>query len=294
MSKSRIMVEIRALLAEEKSVKEIISLGYKPSSVYRAQQQLLEGSPHSDLPLLQGLPHVVVNNNMEANLEHQVTSALKEKYAHLVQQLSVLEEQVTELDSTREELTQAKALIEELKPEASQARLSREQLAVLELEAQASDKARKQSQELEGRLSSTNVELGQKVQEWQGRCAQEQQARQQAQALAHQSGAEADRLKEANQQLQQRIEQLPREVTQVVWKSIQPMLKELEELRECWVGHPCAGCGKPTPGVTSRKEAGTILREARYGHSECLKKCVGGDQKLKRAGSRCLSRLGGS
>ena len=61
MSQKGIMAEIRALLAQEKSPKEIIILGYNPSTVYRAQQQLEEGSSQPGLLPPQGSTQVVVN-----------------------------------------------------------------------------------------------------------------------------------------------------------------------------------------------------------------------------------------
>ena len=58
MSQNGIMAEIRALLAQNKSPKEVISLGYKPSTVYRAQQQLGQGLPQPNLPPSQGMAQV--------------------------------------------------------------------------------------------------------------------------------------------------------------------------------------------------------------------------------------------
>ncbi len=85
---------------------------------------------------------------------------------------------------------------------------------------------------------------------------------------------EVEQLKEVNQELQNRIELLPKHLTGEAWKLIDPMQKELAELRplKVWVGHPCVRCHKPTPGVPSRKEAGRMLREAGYCHGDCLKK----------------------
>lgn len=267
MSQKGIMTEIRALLAQEKSPKEIICLGYKPSTVYRAQQQLEEGLPQPNQLPFQGPTQVVVNNNMEPQGTTEVAE-LKEQNTRLIQQL---EEQVMELDSLREELDQVKALNEELKVEASQAKVLRARLAALEPEARAAaGEARKQSQMLTSRLNSTKTDMRQKEQESQEKFAQEQRARQQAQALADQSNAEIGRLKEINQQLQQKNE----EVYVEAGKSIQPLIKKLKELGLLlvWEGHPCVVCGKPTPGVTSRELAGKILREGGYGHGKCFKK----------------------
>ena len=116
--------------------------------------------------------------------------------------------------------------------------------------------------------------MEQQEQEWQAQLAKEQRARQQARALADQLSGEVEQLKEVNQELQNRIELLPKHLTGEAWKLIDPMQKELAELRplKVWVGHPCVRCHKPTPGVPSRKEAGRMLREAGYCHGDCLKK----------------------
>ncbi len=127
MSQIGIMAEIRALLAQDKSTKEVISLGYKPSTVYQAQQQLEEGLPQPNQLPSQGSTQVVVNNNMEPQTSGELAE-LKEENTLLNQQL---EAQVMELESMREELVQVKALNEELKVEASQAKVLRARLAAL-------------------------------------------------------------------------------------------------------------------------------------------------------------------
>ena len=45
MTQSGIMAEIRTLLAQDKSPKEVISLGYKPSTVYRAPARFASTEP---------------------------------------------------------------------------------------------------------------------------------------------------------------------------------------------------------------------------------------------------------
>ena len=97
MSQRGIMAEIRVLLAQEKSPKEIIILGYKPSTVYRAQQQLEEGLPQPNQLPSQGSTQVVVNNNMEPQGITELAE-FKEENTRLIQQL---EPQVMELDSLR-------------------------------------------------------------------------------------------------------------------------------------------------------------------------------------------------
>ena len=270
MSQKGIMAEIRALLAQDKSPKEVITLGYKPSTVYRAQQQLEEGLPQPNQLPFQGPTQVVVNNNMEPQGTTELAE-LKEENTLLNQQL---EAQVMELESVREELHQVKALNEELKVETSQAKVLRARLAVLEPEARAAGEARKESLVLTALLNSTKADRRQKEQEWQEKFLQEQRARQQVQALVDQSNAEIGRLKETNQQLQSQNVQLSDTAYREAWKMYEPYLKELAELRQLkvWAGHPCVRCHQPISGIPSRVVAGKILREGGYGHGECPKK----------------------
>ena len=270
MSQHRIMAEIRALLAQEKSPKEIIILGYKPSTVYRAQQQLEEGLPQpARLPFL-GPTQVVVNNNMEPQTSGEL-GELKEENTLLNQQL---EGQVMELGSVREELAQVMALNEELKSEASQAKVLRARLAALEPKARAAEEAKMQSLVLTTLLNSIKNDQRQKEQEWQEKFVQEQRARRQAQALADQSNAEIGRLKETNQLLQSQNEQLSDTAYREAWKLYEPYIKELAELRQLkvWAGHPCVRCHQPILGIPSRVVAGKILREGGYGRGKCPKK----------------------
>ncbi len=73
--------------------------------------------------------------------------------------------------------------------------------------------------------------LGEKVENWSGKFIAEQKARAEAEARAARHGAEATHLKEENQLLRQRIESLPTHLAQEVWKLVEPIHAELEELR---------------------------------------------------------------
>ena len=90
-----------------------------------------EGLPQPNQLPSQGSTQVVVNNTMEPQTSGELAE-LKEGNTLLNQQL---EGQVMKLESMREELVQVKALDEELKSEASQAKVLRARLAVLEPEA---------------------------------------------------------------------------------------------------------------------------------------------------------------
>jgi DNA repair exonuclease SbcCD ATPase subunit len=150
----------------------------------------------------------------------------------------------------------------------------REQLAAVEPEAQAAGELGQQLQQLQSRFSDTTASIAREVQDWRGKLGMEQQSRQQAEALAAGYLAEMAQLKEANQQLEKALQELPDRLVAPAWQWIQPLKKELEELRPLavWDGHPCSICGQPTSGVTSRQVAGKMLRKGGYAHGQCAKK----------------------
>ena len=73
--------------------------------------------------------------------------------------------------------------------------------------------------------------LGEKVENWSGKFIAEQKARAEAEARAARHGAEATHLKEENQLLRQKMENLAQDLSQEVWKLVEPLKTELEELR---------------------------------------------------------------
>ena len=73
--------------------------------------------------------------------------------------------------------------------------------------------------------------MGRQLQLWQERFSAEQEGRNEAEALAAQHSAEADRLKEANQELQQKLDSLPEYVATEVWKLVQPLHAQLDKFR---------------------------------------------------------------
>ena len=83
--------------------------------------------------------------------------------------------------------------------------------------------------------------LGQEVQDRQEKLVAEQKARTGAETLAAQQSAEVARLTGANQELHQKLEGLPKHLAHEVWKLVEPLNTELEELRplKIWVGHSC-------------------------------------------------------
>ena len=69
------------------------------------------------------------------------------------------------------------------------------------------------------------------VEDWPGKFTVEKKARAEAEARAARHGAEATHLKEENQLLRQKMENLAQDLSQEVWKLVEPLKAELEELR---------------------------------------------------------------
>ena len=196
MPSNGIMQEIRSYLAQHKSSAEIIALGFKPSSVYKAQGQLRRLNTKVDLP----------------------------------QQLKTPGEQATAHVSIREELAH-----------------TLDRISDLETKAGAADVWKQKYQDMERRLHENAEEMGRKAQEWQEGLVAEQKAQNRTEALAAQHSAEVARLQEENQELQQRLDSLPEHLAQEVWKLVQPLNAELEELRplKIWADHSCTPSDKP-------------------------------------------------
>jgi DNA repair exonuclease SbcCD ATPase subunit len=257
--------EVRNLQSQGTSSTEVIALGYKPSTVYKAQRQLRQAPLKTNQPLAQVLV---------TNLGSEAWSDLRAENAHLRQQLEGLKAQVATADSLERDLERALARLEELEDQATQAQVLRERLAAIESEAQAAGELRQKLQQLQSHFSQATASLAQEAQDWQGKLGMEQIARREAEALAAGYLAEMAQLKEANQQLERALQELPGRLVAPVWQWIQPLKKELEELRSLgvWNGHPCSICGQPTSGVTSRQVAGKILERGGYVHGQCVKK----------------------
>jgi hypothetical protein len=81
MNSNGIMEEIRNLLSQGTSSTEAIALGYKPSTVYKAQRQLRQSPPKTDQPLAQVLV---------TNLGSEAWSDLRTENTHLRQELESL------------------------------------------------------------------------------------------------------------------------------------------------------------------------------------------------------------
>ena len=266
MDSNGVMEEIRGLLNQGRSSSETIALGYKPSTVYKAQRQLRKVLSAPDPP--------VTTQVLVTNMASEDWAKLREENNTLREQVSSLEEVTAERDSLIADLDFATGQKEELVLEASQARVLQDHLSELEPEAQAAAELRQQVQDLQSHLSHSEAVMAQEVRRWQAGLQQEQVARREAEELVSYRSSEIDQLQAEKQRLAQQLEDLPSKIVPKVWEQIQPLQQETEELRllKVWAGHPCSKCGKPTSGVPSREVAAKLLRDGGYGHGECVQK----------------------
>ena len=151
MNANGIMEDIRSLLKEGRSSAEVITLGYAPSSVYKAQRQLRKATDRTDQPVTQVLV---------TNMASEGWSELREENRKLRQQVSLLEEVTADRDTLREELELAPNRIEDLEAKASQAQQLRDRLAAIEPEARAAGKLRQEVKVLDHRVRHTNATMG--------------------------------------------------------------------------------------------------------------------------------------
>ena len=266
MNVNGVMEEIRNLLRAGRSSTETIALGYKPSTVYKAQRQLGKSTAVSGPP--------VTTQVLVTNMASEDSTRLREQILVLQEQVSSLAEVTMERDSFKEQLGSAFNQMEDLAVRANQAQMWQERWAEVEPAVAEADDLRREVHFLNRHLGQFHEVLTQEVHQWQAKLQQEQQSRWEADNLVAQRGSQIDQLKTKNQALAQQLEAIPGLVSDKFAELVQPLLVELEQLRplKVWTGHPCSKCGKPISGVTSRELAADLLREAGFRHGNCVRK----------------------
>jgi len=236
MPRNGIMKEIQSLLAQDKSSAEVIALGFRPSTVYKARRLLRQQNRENEQPPPQTMAQVPVTN-----ADHQAGSEPKDGTGLLNQQLGGLAGQEAEIAPLPKELAETLDRIAELEVEAAEVQALRERVAALEPEAMSAAEWQQRYHDLEDCLGPTAGPMDQEVQDWQEKFAAEEKVRLHAESQAAQHGEEAARLQKANQTLRSTLESLPNHLAQEVWKLVQPLNAELEELRplKIWAGHSC-------------------------------------------------------
>jgi myosin heavy subunit len=266
MNANGVMEEIRNLLRAGRSSTETIALGYKPSTVYKAQRQLGKSTAASGPP--------VTTQVLVTNMASEDSIRLREEIQVLREQVSSLAKITAERDSFREELDSALLHIEELAPQAKQARMWQKRLVEVEPAVAESAALRREIKDLNRHLSYSRAVMDQHSQQWQAEFQQEQEDLRVAEDLVARRDSEIDQLKTKNHGLTQQLEAIPGLVSDKFAELVQPLLVELEQLRplKVWTGHPCSKCGKPISGATSRELATDLLREAGFRHVNCVRK----------------------
>lgn len=268
MDNQGIMAEIRTLLLEGNSPTQIIAMGYKTSSVYKAQQQIIRRPSSIPYQVPAQTPAQVIFAN---NGDPQAWLELREENQNLHQQLQDKEEQTAKLTEVQEELDRARDRIQKLEAVAQRGETLKARIAELEPIATSAAEAQNEAKRWQARYFSLSAQNVQEVQDWEQKLAAEQEARSEAEGQIVWYEKENARLKEANQELLVRLEQQPDQILQIVREQLRPVNQELEQLRplKAWAGHPCTECGKPVNGVPSREVAGKILRKGRLVHKGC-------------------------
>ena len=141
MNTNGVMEEIRSLLSEGWSATETIALGYKASTVYKAQRQLRR-SPSVSVP-------PVTTQVLVTNMASVDWTRLREENNSLRENLSSLEDVTAERDSLGQELDLALSQVEELTVEASQAQMLQDRLTETELAVAKAADLRREVQDLQ-------------------------------------------------------------------------------------------------------------------------------------------------
>lgn len=272
-----VMQEIRDMLAQGKSAAEVIALGYKPPTVYKVQRCLNRKGQSDAIALRQtGAPAPA------SSVDPQVLAALQAKNAELEQWRNRLLDDLAEADQDRFELYEA-----EERSEAEKKSLE-DRVKTLETEAAAAGQLRQRVRELEGQLqhaSHAQAAMRQGTLQLQGSVH--------AERASHQiTKAQANAVSQENKGLHGKLDEW-RQWGANAQSVIQSLTAEIEQLRplKVWVGHPCAVCRKPLPGIVSREDAAKAMKD--FGHKDCLDKQKSGLGKLLLAGGALygLSRL---
>ncbi len=155
MNTNGVMEEIRSLLSEGWSATETIALGYKASTVYKAQRQLRR-SPSVSVP-------PVTTQVLVTNMASEESTRLREEIQALQERVSSLAEISAERDALREELDSALSQTAELTLETNQAHMLQERLAEVEPAVAEVAGLRREVQDLNRHLSHSQAVMAREV-----------------------------------------------------------------------------------------------------------------------------------
>lgn len=282
MGNDRIMQQVRGLLSQGKSSREVIQLGYAPGTVYRVQRQLRLKQTNREEPA------PVVDQDQSIS-DWEEPEELSAEDAEFFRCLFGPVDEPAQATGLRTELDQARGHIEELKKEAGQVKALQERVYILEAEAEAALALRQHIRELEHQLKNAGQGqegMRQSNLEWQTRFQSEQSARQDTERRAEDYQAQINWWQQEYQLPQSKLD-----ACAPVIAGLRAEIQQLEPLK-VWAGHPCSVCRKPMSGSVARDLAAEKMKN--LAHKGCLSKKRPGVGEVLLAGGALwgLSQLG--
>ena len=252
-----LMDEIKERLEEDVSSGELIAMGYRPATVYKAQRAWRDARQqdserqdelHDQAEMVASDYGFSDDENVEKTADDSESSG-------------------AELEILRIQAGRLEAMIDEFDEIAHENEDLRKQVAVMELEARESAQLRQRTRQLEAdrhlsQLARTNLQH----QFNDANLLSKDQSKQIAILERQVTGAKSQNATFANEnaqlmeQLQNCRQHIERQTTEL--KGVNPL--------KVWAGHPCAVCRRPMSGVASRELAASLLRD--LGHPACLGK----------------------
>jgi hypothetical protein len=257
MSNNGIMDQIRNLLSQGKSSREIIQLGYAAGTVYKVQRQLRPKQTTGEEPAL------VMDQDPSISDAGELSAADAEFFRCLFGPV----DEPAQASDLRAKLDQARNPIEELAEEVSQVQALQERVHTLEAEAEASVALHQRIRELEQQLKKadhTQEAMRQRNLEWQTRFQAEQSARRDAELRSGEYRDQINRWQQEYQLLQSQLDASAQETA-----SLHAEIQRLGPLK-VWSGHPCSVCHKPMSGSVARNLAAEKMTN--LAHESCLTK----------------------
>lgn len=255
-----VMQQISEHLAGGKTSTEVISLGYKSSTVYKVKRKLIRRAQAN------GRVPVTGNDQLAISITNGFSqSQLETENARLQQEVEDLTSQLEATHDLTLELVEKEDGLE------GEVRTLHERVNALQIEASAAGQLRQRVKELDGQLqhaAHTQATMHQGAVQWRQKVEAEQSARQKAEEQASTMGEE-------NQELRRGLGEWEKSGSHAaqVLKMIHAEAEALRPLK-VWDGHQCRVCKKPMSGAVSRELAASLLQEC--GHETCLENEGGG------------------
>ena len=249
-----IMEEIKDHLEEDLSSGELIAMGYRPATVYKAQRawrdaQRRESEPFDDFSGQEAIEGSDLPGSEQFEEDGKDDSeALRAELEMLRLEAEGYEATINQLEETVQENEALKEQLAVMRQETNELAHSRQRIRLLEANWHFSRHA---GTKLQNQLDSAERQLQERS---------EQRAQLEQQVL----GANTHIANLANENGQM-VEQLR------LWRQlIERLTTELQGVMplKVWAGHPCKVCRGPMPGVVSHDAATSLLQD--FGHPACL------------------------